>query len=853
MKKCMICTDYFLLVVFFILSLSFVSVTCGETHQKGTDVDGVSSVYEDVRIGLVVDMNSMEGKFVRTSISMALSDFYHVNKGYRTRVSVLSRDSHGDPLQALAAAMDLLQTKQVEALVGGQSLLEAKLLAELGEKAKVPVISFQVPSSSTLNKYSYFIQATHDADSEAKGIAALFQRLDWTAVVLIYEDDDDWRESIQPLVGHFQQNAIHIVYKADISVSCNEECIMKHLRKIKALGIRICVAHVSERIANLLFLCARRLGMTEDGHAWILTARSMDNFQDTNYIKKEAMEGVIGFKSYIPLTEELHNFTLRWKRSLLPEDVTRISICSVWAHDIAWSLARAAEVARLPRLHGNDLLEGILESITKHKGLSGDIKIMDRKIISNKFEIINMIGRGERSVGLWSSGSFISNNRRRNATLTDVLGTIIWPGGSTTTPKTRLLKEEGHSKKKKLRVLVPSGNLVPPILEVKTDLKTGVTAARGYCIEVFETAIRPFNYEVEYIPWPAYNYQDYNKLVHAFYDQKDKYDVAVGDITITDNRSTYVDFTLPFTDLGLAVVAAKDKSMWIIFKPLTLSLWLTIVAFFVLTGALVWLIERHDNTDFQGSCFHQIGTLLSFGFSTLVFAHRERLEHSLSRFVVIVWVFAVLILTSNYTATLTSVMTVQQIRLKSHENIGFFSASVAANVVYDNPTFQGPTYKGLETADDYTNALKNGTILFIVDEVPYVKLFLAKYPSEFYIVKTESVTNGFGFVFHKGSALVQNVSREIAMLRRTEKLQAMENWWYHRQTMSASSDDSSDPLTVYTFRGLFMITGASFAFALVVHLIPWKRDQRQVIAKHFHRYVNQRFGKTIRPSPTTPA
>ncbi|XP_010496187.1 PREDICTED: glutamate receptor 1.4-like [Camelina sativa] len=851
MENYMIRSDNFLRIMFFILSISFVSVTCANTHQKG-EVDKVSSVFEDVRIGLVVDMSSMEGNFVRSSVSMALSDFYHVNKGYRTRVSVLSRDSHGDPLQTLAAAMDLLQTKQVETLVGGQSLFEAKVLAELGEKAKVPVISFHVPSSLTLTKYSYFIQAMHDTDSEAKGITTLFRNFDWATVVLIYEDDDDWRESIQPLVGHFQQNAIHIEYKAEISVSCNEECIMKHLRKIKTLGIRICVAHVSESIANILFPCARTLGMMEEGHAWILTARSMNNFQDTNYVAKEAMEGVIGFKSYIPLTMELHNFTLRWKRSLLPEEVTRMSICSIWAHDIAWSLARAAELATLPGLHINDLLETILESTTKHKGFSGEIKIIDRKIISYKFEIINMIGRGERSVGLWSSGSFIGKNRRKNSSSTNVLETIIWPGGSTRIPKARLLKDERQSKKKKLRVLVPAGNYIPQLLEVKTDVKTGVTAAKGYCIEVFETSIQPFNYEVEYIPWPvAFNYHEYNELVYAIYDQRDKYDVAVGDITITDNRSTYVDFTLPFTDIGLAVVAAKDKSMWIIFKPLKLSLWLTIIGFFILTGVVVWLIERHDNTDFQGSYVHQIGTLLSFGFSTLVFAHRERLQHSLSRFVVIVWVFAVLILTSNYTATLTSVMTVQQIRLKSQENIGFFLDSVAAKAVYyDNPTFQGPRYKGLETYD-YINALKNGTILFIVDEVPYVKLLVARYPSEFYIVKTESLTNGFGFVFQKGSPLVQNVSREIAMLRRTEKLKAMENWWFHRQTIYATSDDTSDPLTVYTFRGLFMITGVSFAFALTIYLIPWNRDQRQVFLKHFHHFVNHRFGRVIRPSPTT--
>ncbi|XP_023641132.1 glutamate receptor 1.4 isoform X2 [Capsella rubella] len=749
--------------------------------------------------------------------------------------------------------MDLLQIEQVEALVGGQSLLEAKILAELGEKTKVPVISsFQVPSMLSLTKYNYFIQATHDTSSEAKGITALFSKFDWRNVVLIYEDDDDWRESIQPLVGHFQQNAIHIEYKAEFLVSSNEECIMRQLRKFKASGIRIFVAHISERIANRLFPCAQRLGMMEEGHAWILTARSMNSFQDTNYLAKEAMEGVIGFKSYIPVTEELQNFTLRWKRSLqLEEEVTRMSICGIWAHDIAHSLARAAEVAKIPGLPVNDLLEAI-ES-TMYKGLSGDLKFIDKKFVSDKFEIVNMIGRGERSVALWNSGSFISN-RRRSLSSINALETIIWPGGSTRIPKILSLKEKRHGKKKKLRVLVPAGNIHPQILEVKTDFKTGVTAATGYCIEVFETSILPFNYEVEYIPWPrAINYKNYNDLLYTLYNQKDKYDAAVGDITITDNRSSYVDFTLPFTDMGLAVVTAKDKSMWIIFKPLTLSLWLTIVTFFLLTGTIVWLIERHDNADFQGSCFQQIGTLLCFGFSTLVFAHRERLQHNMSRFVVIVWIFAVLILTSNYTATLTSVMTVQQIRgLKSNENIGFFSASIAADVVRDNPAFHGPRYKGLKSADDYINALKNGTISFIVDEVPYVKLFVAKYPAEFDIVKTESITNGFGFAFQKGSPLVQKVSREIAKLRRTEKLKAMENWWFHRQTTSATNEDTFDPLTVYTFRGLFMITGVSFAFALAVYLIPWNRDQRQVVLKHLHRYVSRRFARAIRPSDTAP-
>lgn len=102
------------------------------------------------------------------------------------------------------------------------------------------------------------------------------------------------------------------------------------------------------------------------------------------------------------------------------------------------------------------------------------------------------------------------------------------------------------------------------------------------------------------------------------------YDGAIGDLTFTANRSSYVDFTLPYTDVGVGMIAAKDsKNMWIFLRPLTIDLWLSTAAFFVLTGLIVWLIERPINAEFQGSVSQQIGIIFWFSFSTLVFAHSK--------------------------------------------------------------------------------------------------------------------------------------------------------------------------------------------------------------------------------------
>ncbi|CAH2044789.1 unnamed protein product [Thlaspi arvense] len=841
----------FLLLLFLFISNCFAS-------SQNDDVDESSGFEHErvrIRVGLVLDLGSVEGKMVGSSVSMALSDFYAINSDYRTRISLSLRNSHGEPLLALASAVDLLQTVGVEAIIGGNSLLETKLLAEIGEKASVPVISLNSPISSSLSKYSHLIQATHDSSSEAKGITAFIHEFDWNSVALIYEDDDDWRESMQLMVDHFHENGVRIQSKVGFTVSSNEELMTDRLRNLKDSGTTVFVVHLSELIATRLFPCAEKLGMMGEGFAWILTAKTMNSFHEkTDDFSKEAMEGVVGFKSYVPMSKELHNFTWRWRKSPFFEEIvgsemiTRLSISSVWAHDVAWALARAAEVAMMSNV-SSTLLEAITE--TRFKGLSGDFELDDNKFLSDKFEIVNLIGSGERRVGFWSSNGSFSNRRHLASSTHNKLETIIWPGGSAQSPKGRSI---GESNRKKLRVLVTSSNRFPRLMNVTTDQVTNDITVEGFCIEVFRDSMRPFNYELEFIPWR--NGSNYDNLAYALYSQKDKYDAAVGDITITHNRSMYVDFTMPFTEMGLGIVAPKERSMWVFFQPLTPDLWMTSAAFFVLTGIIVWLIERSENPEFQGSWSKQIGVVLWFGFSTLVYAHRERLKHNLSRFVVTVWVFAVLILTASYTATLTSMMTVQQIRFNSNEDfVGHLSGSLIANVALTSSSLRALRSTGLNSAQDYAQALLNKSVSFVVDEMPYLKVLLGENPAQFLMVKTQCTTNGFGFMFQKGSELVPNISREISKLRTSERLSEMEKRWFENQ-LPYTTDDTSNPITLYRFRGLFMITGVSFAFAFSVLLILWLRDKWEDLVNSVNIFLSRRlvhwrilFARTIHPSP----
>ncbi|KAL0662521.1 hypothetical protein Bca4012_099358 [Brassica carinata] len=599
-------------IVIFILLFS--------TIKSGVLADGEDGVYEEVRVGLVADLGSIEGKILQTSLPLALSDIYHINNRYRTRVSVSTRDSQGDPLLALAAGTDLLETEKVEAIVGAQSLQEAKLLSAVSEKAKVPVISPLVPVSLSLKEYHHFIQLTHDSTSEAKGITKLIHDFDWKSIAFVYEDADNWREGLQILVDHFQDEGIHIHRIASFSneSSLGEEYMMNQLRKLKSSRTAVFVVHMSEVFVSSLFRCAEKLGMMEQGYAWILTARTMNHFHYTDGFAIRSMQGVIGFRSYIPLSEEVESFTSRLRKQMAndgTETKHSSNVIGAWAHDIASILATAVEKIRL-RASENvslNLLETIRQSRFKCLSHGDYIQISGHKFLSGTFEIVNspvrkanMVGTGERRIGLWSCDHFYG---RRNVTASSAneLETIIWPGGSGRIPSHRLLAENTE-RKKLLRVLVTSNNRFPELVAVHYDPETGVNNASGFCIEFFSTCISPFNYELEFIP---YNRSNYDSLAYELSTQRDKYDAAVGDITITSNRSLYVEFTLPYTDMGIGVIERmKKREMWTFFDPLEKSLWLASGAFFILTGIVVWLVERDVNHEFQGSWGHQLGIML---------------------------------------------------------------------------------------------------------------------------------------------------------------------------------------------------------------------------------------------------
>ncbi|KAL8215117.1 hypothetical protein R6Q57_004566 [Mikania cordata] len=810
-----------------------------------------SSSKHAIPVGVILDMKSLFGQMVHSSFLMAISDFYFLNDEYKTRLVLHTRDSKGDALQAISVASDLLENLKVQAIIGPESLLEAKFLSILGDKTKVPVLSLIASSSFNSDQHRYLLQLPQDETIQWKGLAALTTSFKWTDVILIHEDSEFGRESVPYMIDSFLEKKIHISYKSAISSLATDDQIVDKLRKLSDLQETVFIIHCSHYLAFRILVYAKRVGLMAQGYAWIVTDKTMDFFDPMELDEEvvESFQGVLGLKYLIPSSNQLNNFTKRWRKETL---LSNPSIFSLLAYDAIFAIGMAVErIESRPFKDGKRNIDAmdltniqassksgmmLLKELlnVRFMGLSGEFHLLNRKSVAKPLEIVNVFGKGEKRVGFWTEDDGItmyikSKPNYRNKSFINGLESIIWPGGSMIHP--RRLKMQTS---KKLQIGVPMLVGFEEFLTVEHNPQTNATIAKGFCVDVFDAAIKALSYEVsyEFVPFvynKTLNSEAYNQLIREVYLQK--YDAVVGDTTITANRSLYVDFTIPYTDLGVGTVIKDDQNsrkIWWFLEPLDTYMWVVTTLSFFIIGATIWFLEHHhQDSAFRGPWHGVVGPVLWFSFSTLTFSQRAKLLSNLSRLLVIVWLFIVLVMITCYNAALSSMLTIQQIRLTQKGiDIGYHAGSFVEGVIVNNSNFKDPSLLPYTSLAEYKRALeggsKKGGVVAIMDELPYIKLFLAKYGSAYRLVSYEPSTNGFGFVFPKGSQLASNLSREISKLREEGELLKLEKKWFKRDSSFLPEDSqvgNPTTLTLYNFRGLFLIGGITLILVFLLHYV----------------------------------
>ncbi|XP_071909558.1 glutamate receptor 2.7-like [Coffea arabica] len=780
--------------------------------RNDTDETGLSSTHSSIRIGVVLDLDSPMGAMLDLCLSMAHSDFYSVHSNYQTRLSLHRKNAKGqfgvgsaggtssfslnfellpavesfrtqlmdvmsqiglfssktgDEVQKQQIVLELLKNEEVHGVLGRESLTESAFVAELGARAHVPVISFTAESQGfSHTKSSYFVRMSPDDLYQIKGLAAICQQFGWHNIVVIYEDSRHGNVFMSKLNKEFQEVDIRVGYSSAVSTSADDVYITKGLNKLMTMQTRVFLVHMNTLLGCRLFHLARKAGMMTEGYAWLITD-SFSNFlnsEDSSSLEVWAL--AMAIEKLLPVSSDL----LQLSHGENEREISNLGISKI----------------------GQKLLTEL--SHTKFTGLSGKFELVDGELKPLAFEIFNVIGTGDRTVGYWTPSRGIS--KILGSISAKELKVIMWPGDTLVPPRGWAIPSNG-----KLKVGVPKKEGFTEFVKVQVDPLTN------------QPQLLPFKLDYEFVPFmnaSGHRNGSYADLLHRILDQS--YDFVVGDITILADRAAYVDFTLPYTESGVVMVVKNKMSidMWIFLKPLRWDLWLAIIVACIFIEVVPRLMERERNSTDAGSSMprgQQVG-LFVFPIAALAFPERNMVSNNWSRFVLVVWLFVAFILMQSYTAKLSSIFTVDQLEFSFSEEyyVGHQHGSFTRDFLINELHLNESKLRSYTRFEDYHDAMSRGSrkggIDAIVGETPYMKLFLNRYGSE------------YRMAFPIGSPLVSYFSRAILDITQGPNMTTIEQKNLGPGYPSDSVDRDDPNLTAYNFGGLFIIICSAAIFSL---------------------------------------
>ncbi|KAK1581416.1 hypothetical protein Q3G72_005846 [Acer saccharum] len=809
---------YLPLLTLLALVLIFAPNEAAEMVEENNRVKGI--------IGAIVDNTSRVGKEQRVAMEMAVHDFNEYSSNQtRLLVDLQLRNSWRQPFHAALAALDLINSQQVQAILGPQTWEETSLVADIAIRNQTPILSFAdtIPKWAA-ERFPFLLQASPNQYAQMKAIAAIVQSWEWHQVTVIHEDID---ASATGIIPHLFEALREV--GAEISQVLGlppfiSSTLTQELDKLKRSQCRVFIVHLSLPLAEHFFKQAKNMSMMEEDYVWIAT----DSFTSlahsiTASSISSSMEGIVGVKSYISEKEQkFQDFYRRFRKqfgSEYPEeDNHEPGALAVQAYDAVWSVALAISENKQ---RNQTLLQGI--SLSNFDGLTGKIQFNNKNGTPAVYQIINLTGRSYRELGFWTDGLGFSKTIDDSANYNSSMK--YWPGAPWSAPRGWAVPTDT----KPLRIGVPIGCEFKQYVNPEFDELGNVTSFHGFSIELFKAIVSELPF---YLPYKFFPYNgSYTDLVKKIYLKE--FDAVVGDVAIVGNRLKYAEFTHPYTESGLVMIVPLEKSAnkaLLFMKPFTKAMWMLIGIVTIYNGFIVWLIERNHWHELQGSPVHQTGAFLWFSFSSLFSLHGGTLHSNLSRMTMLVWLFVALVITQTYTANLASMLTVQGFKpatvdieslQRSNALVGYSNASFVAKYLEDVLRFNPKNLKGYTSLEDYDKDLKSGKISAIFLEVAMSKIFLAKYCKSFATTGPNYKVGGFGFAFPKGSPLLPSVTEALLKVSESGKLRELETSMIASETcmdVDVDVDDDISRLSPSSFWVLFTFSGGTSTIALIVYL-----------------------------------
>ncbi|XP_011169100.1 glutamate receptor ionotropic, kainate 2 isoform X2 [Solenopsis invicta] len=682
----------------------------------------------------------------------------------------------------------------------------------------------------------------------------IMEFLNWTKVVIIYEDD----HGLVKLREIVRSPRIHNI-EIDLR-QADPDSYRQVLSEIKSKEIQNIIVDTKPEHMHHFLQMILQLQMNDYKYHYLFTTFDIETFDledfKYNFVNITAFRLVdaddVGVRSILRDMERYQpsgNTILNKSRIIQAEPALMYDSVQVFAVGLrtleqSHALRPANISCELEHPWDGGLsLTNYINSV-EMKGISGPIEFKEGRRIQFKLDLLKLKQHSLVKVGEWRPGAGVN--------VTDT-ATFFEPSiGNITLIVITILE-------------------TPYVMMHYEKNYTGNSRFYGFCVDLLAAVAREvgFSYRLELVPDRKYGARDpetgeWNGIVREL--MRHKADLAVGSMTINYARESVIDFTKPFMNLGISILfkvpTSHQARLFSFMNPLAIEIWLYVLAAYILVSVTMFVVARfspyewnnphpchpgpeivENQFSLSNSFWFTIGTLMQQGSDLNPKATSTRIVGG-------IWWFFTLIIISSYTANLAAFLTVERMitpienaeDLASQTDITYGTLDSGSTMTFFRDSMI-ETYKKMwrfmenkkpsvfvSTYEEGIQRVLQGDYAFLMEST--MLDYIVQRDCNLTQIGGLLDTKGYGIATPMGSPWRDKISLAILELQEKGEIQILyDKWWKSPgdtcMKTEKGKENKANSLGVDNIGGVFVVLLCGLAFAVLIAIFEFCYNSRR--------------------------
>jgi ABC-type amino acid transport substrate-binding protein len=306
---------------------------------------------------------------------------------------------------------------------------------------------------------------------------------------------------------------------------------------------------------------------------------------------------------------------------------------------------------------------------------------------------------------------------------------------------------------------------------------------KGFSIELWSEVARRLN-----LPFRWVEMETVGEILDAV--ETGAGDVAIAGISMTAEREAALDFTHPFFNAGLQIMTRSgadvsfNSVLSLIMNPALLQILFVGLMIMVIMAHIIWLVERKFHPDMPMDYLPGIWEAIWWSLGTIASADYAGTKTRVvwRRLLAMFWMILSIILIAQFTASVTSLLTIQQLTGSINgvadlpgKSVATVENTTASRYLVDAGIF----YTGVETIEEAYKLLETGKVEAIVYDAPvllYHALTTGKGRTQ--VVGRIFQQEQYGIALPTGSPLREPINEVLLAIQKDGTYDALYTKWF---------------------------------------------------------------------------